>query len=140
MGAGRTPQAKDFQRLRSLASPPKTISVWLSQLFPTSSAFAKRRRPRDVARLQKNLDDFEQDLKEHAMQVQMKLSYILNALDESAAADQGGGASVGDGASCGGLTGGGGGGAGCWAGLAHSGTTDGGGGSRGAAGAGIAKC
>ena len=49
----------------------------------------------DVARLQKNLDDFEQDLKEHAMQVQMKLSYILNALDESAAADQGGGGSGG---------------------------------------------
>ena len=41
----------------------------------------------DVARLQKNLDEFEQDLKEHAMQVQLKLSYILNALDESAAAD-----------------------------------------------------
>jgi hypothetical protein len=36
----------------------------------------------DVARLQQNLDEFEQNLKEHSMQVQMKLSYILHALDE----------------------------------------------------------
>ena len=38
----------------------------------------------DVERLQKNLDEFEQDLKEHTMQVQLKLSYILSALDDSA--------------------------------------------------------
>ena len=37
----------------------------------------------DVARLQKNLDEFEQDLREHTMQVQLKLAYILNALDDS---------------------------------------------------------
>jgi hypothetical protein len=37
----------------------------------------------DVARLQKNLDEFEQDLKEHTMQVQLKLQYILSALEES---------------------------------------------------------
>jgi hypothetical protein len=38
----------------------------------------------DVARLQQNLDAFEADLKEHTMQVQLKLSYILSALDDSA--------------------------------------------------------
>ena len=38
----------------------------------------------DVERLQKNLDEFEHDLKEHTMQVQLKLEYILNALDDSA--------------------------------------------------------
>jgi len=38
----------------------------------------------DVARLQKNLDAFEADLKEHTMQVQLKLAYILSALDDSA--------------------------------------------------------
>ena len=38
----------------------------------------------DVARLQKNLDAFETDLKEHTMQVQLKLAYILSALDDSA--------------------------------------------------------
>jgi len=37
----------------------------------------------DVARLQKNLDAFEADLKEHTMQVQLKLAYILSALDEA---------------------------------------------------------
>ena len=37
----------------------------------------------DVERLQKNLDEFEHDLKEHTMQVQLKLEYILNALDDS---------------------------------------------------------
>jgi len=37
----------------------------------------------DVARLQKNLDAFEADLKEHSMQVQLKLAYILSALDDS---------------------------------------------------------
>lgn len=37
----------------------------------------------DVARLQKNLDSFEADLKEHTMQVQLKLAYILSALDEA---------------------------------------------------------
>jgi len=36
----------------------------------------------DVARLQKNLHEFEQDLKEHSMQVQLKLAYILTALDD----------------------------------------------------------
>jgi len=35
----------------------------------------------DVARLQQNLDAFEIDLKEHTMQVQLKLAYILSALD-----------------------------------------------------------
>ena len=39
----------------------------------------------DVSRLQKNLEEFEHDLKEHTMQVQLKLAYILTALDESAA-------------------------------------------------------
>lgn len=38
----------------------------------------------DVSRLQKNLEEFEHDLKEHTMQVQLKLAYILTALDESA--------------------------------------------------------
>jgi len=41
----------------------------------------------DVARLQKNLDAFEADLKEHTMQVQLKLAYILSALDESTVED-----------------------------------------------------
>ena len=36
----------------------------------------------DVAQLQQNLEAFEQSLKEHTMQVQLKLSYILHALDE----------------------------------------------------------
>jgi len=36
----------------------------------------------DLARLQQNLHEFEQDLKEHSMQVQLKLAYILTALDE----------------------------------------------------------
>lgn len=36
----------------------------------------------DVARLQKNLHEFEQDLKEHSMQVQLKLAYILMVIDE----------------------------------------------------------
>lgn len=39
----------------------------------------------DVARLQKNLDEFEHDLKEHTMHVQLKLAYILSALDDTAA-------------------------------------------------------
>jgi len=38
----------------------------------------------DVARLQKNLQDFEQDLKAHTLQVQQKLAYILSALDDQA--------------------------------------------------------
>ena len=38
----------------------------------------------DVARLQKNLDAFEADLKDHTMQVQLKLAYILSALDDPA--------------------------------------------------------
>lgn len=38
----------------------------------------------DVARLQKNLEEFELDLKEHTLQVQQKLAYILTALDDSA--------------------------------------------------------
>jgi len=38
----------------------------------------------DVARLQKNLSEFEQDLKEHTMHVQLKLAYILSALDDTA--------------------------------------------------------
>jgi len=42
----------------------------------------------DVARLQKNLDAFEADLKEHSMQVQLKLAYILSALDDSAEPQQ----------------------------------------------------
>ena len=35
--------------------------------------------------MQKNLEEFEHDLKEHTMQVQLKLAYILTALDETAA-------------------------------------------------------
>ena len=42
----------------------------------------------DVSRLQKNLEDFENDLKEHSMQVQQKLAFILNALDEAAVPPQ----------------------------------------------------
>jgi len=42
----------------------------------------------DVARLQKNLDAFEADLKEHTTQVQLKLAYILSALDETATFDE----------------------------------------------------
>lgn len=38
----------------------------------------------DVARLQQNLNEFEQDLKEHTMHVQLKLAYILSALDDTA--------------------------------------------------------
>uniref|UniRef100_A0A7S4B7R2 HSF-type DNA-binding domain-containing protein n=2 Tax=Chrysotila carterae TaxID=13221 RepID=A0A7S4B7R2_CHRCT len=38
----------------------------------------------DVARLQKNLEDFELDLKQHTLQVQQKLAYILSSLDETA--------------------------------------------------------
>lgn len=38
-----------------------------------------------MSRLQKNLEEFEHDLKEHTMQVQLKLAYILTALDETAA-------------------------------------------------------
>ena len=37
----------------------------------------------DVARLQKNLQEFEHDLKQHTLQVQQKLAYILASLDES---------------------------------------------------------
>lgn len=36
----------------------------------------------DVARLQKNLEEFEVDLKQHTMQVQQKLAFILSVLDE----------------------------------------------------------
>ena len=36
----------------------------------------------DVARLQKNLEEFEVDLKQHPMQVQQKLAFILSVLDE----------------------------------------------------------
>lgn len=38
----------------------------------------------DVARLQKNLEEFEYDLKEHTLQVQQKLTNILSALDGAA--------------------------------------------------------
>ena len=46
----------------------------------------------DVARLQKNLQDFEYDLKQHTLQVQQKLSYILSALDDD---DEAGGVDAG---------------------------------------------
>lgn len=36
----------------------------------------------DVLRLQKNLEQFETDLKEHTMQVEQKLAYILETLDD----------------------------------------------------------
>lgn len=36
----------------------------------------------DVMRLQKNLEQFETDLKEHTMQVEQKLAYILDTLDD----------------------------------------------------------
>ena len=42
----------------------------------------------DVARLQKNLDEFEADLKEHTMQVGLKLAYILSALDDADPVEQ----------------------------------------------------
>lgn len=42
----------------------------------------------DVSRLQKNLENFENDLKEHSMQVQQKLAFILSALDEAAVPPQ----------------------------------------------------
>jgi len=45
----------------------------------------------DVARLQKNLDEFEHDLKEHTLQVQQKLAYILSVLDEPTLPVGGGG-------------------------------------------------
>ena len=41
----------------------------------------------DVSRLQKNLEEFEFDLKQHTLQVQQKLAYILSALDETAVPD-----------------------------------------------------
>lgn len=43
----------------------------------------------DVARLQQNLEEFEFDLKQHTLQVQQKLAYILSALDEAALPDCG---------------------------------------------------
>mmetsp|Transcript_28769 Transcript_28769/g.92178 ORF Transcript_28769/g.92178 Transcript_28769/m.92178 type:complete len:225 (+) Transcript_28769:126-800(+) len=42
----------------------------------------------DVARLQKNLEEFEHDLKQHTLQVQQKLAYILSALDDAPGAVQ----------------------------------------------------
>jgi len=47
----------------------------------------------DVARLQKNLEEFEYDLKQHTLQVQQKLTNILTALDETAVQPRGQGGS-----------------------------------------------
>jgi len=62
---------------------------YTNDVLRTSVELAKKARhdsstfKTDVARLQKNLDAFEADLKEHSMQVQLKLAYILSALDDS---------------------------------------------------------
>mmetsp|Transcript_38187 Transcript_38187/g.126466 ORF Transcript_38187/g.126466 Transcript_38187/m.126466 type:complete len:246 (-) Transcript_38187:113-850(-) len=77
-------------RSRCAAPPPCAPS----SAAPASLAQAKRPRvdystfKTDVARLQKNLEEFEHDLKQHTLQVQQKLAYILSALDDTPGAVQ----------------------------------------------------
>jgi hypothetical protein len=78
---------KDIKRGNQSKKHDQSEEVALDEAEP---AQAKKQRidytafKMDVARLQKNLEEFEYDLKEHTLQVQQKLTNILSALDDAA--------------------------------------------------------
>jgi len=79
---------KDIKRGNQIKKQDDDGETQEAEPAPAQAPPAKKQRTDystfkdDVARLQKNLQDFEQDLKEHTSQVQQKLAYILSALDD----------------------------------------------------------
>lgn len=79
---------KDIKRGNQIKKQEEEVETPEVDQAPTQAPAAKKQRTDysafkvDVARLQKSLQDFEHDLKEHTLQVQQKLAYILSALDD----------------------------------------------------------